>query len=88
MRHTRGMLKTYLKRQGHGRYDLDALSVLSLTAMAHRALGGGPSGVRFARWAVGAILAVRLLASLEQGGWFRRKADRPPRRQRNDHGCR
>lgn len=89
------MVEVLLRRRGRGRSDLYALSVLSFAAMGYRALGTGGTGVRFAPWAVAAILIVLLIANLEQGGWFRRgfrplHRTRPgsARRSRRRHSCR
>jgi hypothetical protein len=88
MKNARGMLDAWLQRRGRGRSDLYALSVVSFAAMGHRALGAGSAGVRFAPWVVAAILAVLLLANLEQGGWFRRGFARHPRRPGRHDPCR
>ncbi|HEX2211515.1 MAG TPA: hypothetical protein VHG93_27765 [Longimicrobium sp.] len=88
MRHATGMVEVLLRRRGRGRSDLYALSVLSFAAMGYRALGTGGTGVRFAPWAVAAILIVLLIANLEQGGWFRRSAARPSNRARRGDGFR
>lgn len=92
MRHAHA-LETLLKLCG--RRGLYALSVVALGAIGWRALAAGAAGVRFAPWAVAAILIVLLLAGLEQGGWFKR-VNRPPRRARpgsakrprRPHACR
>lgn len=80
------MTETLLKRRGRSRSDLYELSVASFASMAHQALGEGKRGERVARRAVAAIVVVLVLASLEQGGWFRREA--AAGKPRRDHGCR
>lgn len=88
MKNARGMLDAWFKRRSRGRSDLYALSVVSFAAMGHRALGAGGGGMRVAQGVVRAILAVLVLANLEQGGWFRRGAARGPRRSGRHDGCR
>lgn len=88
MRELRGVVGAWLKRRSRSRSDLYVLSVVSFAAMGRRAVGAGGGGKRVAREIVRAILAVLLLASLEQGGWFKRGAARPPRRSGRHDDCR
>jgi hypothetical protein len=71
----KGMLETWLNRPRQGRHDFHALIVVSFTVMGHRALGAGSVGVRFAWWVLAAILVVLLIATLDRGGWFRRRKE-------------
>lgn len=88
MKNARKVLDAWLNRRSRGRSDLYALSVVSFAAIGHRALGAGGGGRRVARTAVRGILAVLLLANLEQGGWFRRMSARHPRRAGRRDDCR